>query len=82
MSDGYSLGPTDLAGLKTVSLYERGGKVRVADFATVYEKGSGMEGLLGSLPHILAGDSFRAVVAAITSAQVRKSRSFGASVAT
>lgn len=72
MSDGYSIGPTDLTGLKTVSLYERGGKVRVADFAAVYQKGSGIEGLLASLPHILAGDSFRAVVTAIVSAQARK----------
>ena len=72
MTDGYSISPTDLAGLKTVSLYDRGGKVRVADFAGVYEKGSGLEGLLASLPHILAGDSFRAVVAAIAAAQVRK----------
>ena len=56
--------PMDLSGLKTVSLKERGGKVRQSDFAGVYERGAGIKGLLQSLPHILAGDSFRAVLAA------------------
>ncbi len=59
----------DLSGLKTISLAERGGKVQQQDFAHPYQPGSGIAGFLGSLPHILAGDSFRAVVAAITVAR-------------
>ena len=43
----------------------RGGKVKTADFAHPYVKGSGVQGWLDSLPHILAGDSFRAVVEAM-----------------
>ena len=69
MSDGYSIEPIDFAGLKTVSLHERGGKVRAADFARPYGKGTGLGGLLDSLPRILAGDSFRAVVTAILTAR-------------
>jgi hypothetical protein len=65
----YEKKPLDLSGLKTVSLYERGGKVKIADFARAYEKGSGVEGLLGSLPRILAGDSFRGVVQDLRSAR-------------
>ena len=58
----YSKHPLDFARLRTVSLQERGGKVKIADFAARYRKGSGIAGWLDSLPHILAGDSFRAVV--------------------
>ncbi len=67
----YATGPMDLAGLKTVPLQARGGKVRVADFASTYRKGAGMSAWLDSLPRILAGDSFRAVVAAIAAARAR-----------
>jgi hypothetical protein len=45
--------------------------VRVADFAAVYGKGGGMAGWLDSLPRILAGESLRAVVAAIATARAR-----------
>src|ERR1017187_2453613 len=38
----------------------RGGKVKVADFASPYAKGSGVSALLDSLPHVLAADGFRA----------------------
>jgi hypothetical protein len=65
----YDVVPIDLSGLKTVSLAERGGKVRVADFAGVYTKGAGVGGLLESLPHILAGDSLRSVVEAVGAAR-------------
>ncbi|MBZ5728765.1 MAG: hypothetical protein LAP87_27770 [Acidobacteriia bacterium] len=67
----YSRRPLDFARLKTVSLKERGGKVKTADFASVYAKGSGIAGWLDSLPHILAGDSFRAVVEAVAAARAR-----------
>lgn len=68
MSD-YGKRPLDFANLKTVGLRDRGGKVKVVDFASVYQKGSGVAGLLGSLPHILAGDSLRAVVDAVAAAR-------------
>jgi hypothetical protein len=71
LSEGYSIAPADLSGLKTVSLHERGGKVCVPDFAGAYRKGAGIAGLLEALPHILAGDSFRAVVAAILMARTK-----------
>ncbi len=68
----YSVDPIDLAGLKTVPLQARGGKVRVADFAAVYRKGAGIAAWLDSLPHILAGNSLRAVVAAVAAARARR----------
>ena len=68
----YSRQPLDFAGLRTVSLRERGGKVKAADFASPYRKGSGLAGWLDSLPHILAGDQFRAVVDAVAAARRQK----------
>jgi hypothetical protein len=68
----YEKGPLDFAGLKTVSLHERGGKVKVADFATVYRRGSGIAGLLDGLPHLLAGNSFRAVVNSVFAARQKR----------
>jgi len=67
----YSVQPIDLSGLKTIPLQARGGKVRVADFASPYRKGAAIAGWLDSLPHILAGDSLRAVVASIATARSR-----------
>jgi len=67
----YGRQPIDFTGLKTVGLAERGGKVKVADFAHAYQAGSGVAGLVESLPHILAGDSFREVVDALVSARAR-----------
>lgn len=69
MNNPYSVEPMDLSGLKTIPLAERGGKVKQADFAHVYLQGSGIDGLLASLPHILAGDTLRAVVDAIANAR-------------
>ena len=65
----YNLLPLDFDHLHTVSLQERGGKVKTADFAIPYQRGSGVRGLLESLPRILAADSFRAVVDAIAAAR-------------
>lgn len=69
MSKHYGVDPIDLFGLKTVALHERGGKVKQADFATQYRAGSGITGLMASLPRILAGDSLREIVAAIAKAR-------------
>jgi hypothetical protein len=68
----YGRQPIDFTRLKTVGLAERGGKVKVADFARVYRSGSGIAGLVESLPHILAGDSFRAIVEALVAARERR----------
>ncbi len=68
----YSKSPIDFADLKTVPLQERGGKVRAGDFARLYRKSSGIAGWLDTLPHILAGDSFRAVVDALVVARDRQ----------
>ena len=62
--------PLDLSGLRTISIHDRGGKVRVEHFAKPYS-GGGVAAWLNSLPHILAGDSFRAVVDALLAARAR-----------
>ncbi len=67
----YEQKPLDLTGLRTVSLKARGGKVRVADFASPYRRGSGLNGWLNSLPRILAADSLRNVVEALHEARRR-----------
>lgn len=65
----YGYQPLSFDGLKTVPLADRGGKVRVTDFAKVYKHGSGLAGWMESLPRILAGDSFRGVVEALRRAR-------------
>jgi hypothetical protein len=72
MNNYYGVPPIDLTGLKTVSLAERGGKVKQADFARPYKAGSGIASFMASLPHILAGDSLRAVVNAIAVARTKQ----------
>jgi hypothetical protein len=67
----YGLQPICLTGLNTISLKDRGGKVRQGDFAQAYQAGSGLNGWLDSLPKILAGDSFRAVVGALLNARAK-----------
>src|SRR5579863_6106649 len=69
MNGYYEVDPIDLSGLKTISLAERGGKVKQSDFAHAYQPGTGIAGLLASLPHILAGDTLRAVADAIAAAR-------------
>jgi hypothetical protein len=59
----------EFSGLKTVPIAARGGKVKTADFARPYAKESGVAGWLGSLPKILAGDSFCAAVQALVAAR-------------
>jgi hypothetical protein len=68
----YAQKPLDFTWLKTVRLRERGGKVKVSDSAAPYVKGSGVGGWLDSLPRLLAGDQFRAVVAALQAARAQK----------
>jgi hypothetical protein len=67
----YSQKPIELAGLRTVSIHERGGKVRTGHFARPYTPGEGVLGLLDSFPRLLAADSLRAVVDAMIRARHR-----------
>jgi len=59
----------DLSGIATYPLASRESKARVADFATPYRPGSGVAGLMASLPGLLAGSDLRAVVTAIRAAR-------------
>jgi hypothetical protein len=68
----YSKRPIDFTSLKTVGLHERGGKVKAADFATPYRKGTNLAGWLETLPRLLACDSFRSVVDAVANARDKR----------
>jgi hypothetical protein len=68
----YTHTPLDFGSLKTIGIEARGGKVRAADFAQPYTAGGGLPGWLDSLPHILAADTFRAVVAALVAARRKR----------
>ncbi len=59
----------DLSGIKTYPLRSRQSKVGLAQFATPYKKGSGVDGLVKSLPGLLAARDFKDVVDAIVSAK-------------
>jgi hypothetical protein len=68
----YGRQPLDFSKLKTISLAERGGKVKAADFARAWRPGGGVTALIDSLPHILAGEDFRAVIEALAAARAKK----------
>ena len=59
----------DLSGVKTYPLRSRESKVSLAQFATPYKKGSGVDGLLKTLPSLLAASDFKAVVRAVLAAR-------------
>jgi hypothetical protein len=59
----------DLSAVKTYPLRSRQSKVSLSQFATPYKKGSGVDGLIASLPGLLAAQDFKAVVAAIIAAR-------------
>jgi len=65
----YDIDPIDLAGLKTVSLTARGGKVRQEDFARVCEAKASVAALIDSLPKILAADTLRNIIEALLKAR-------------
>ncbi|HBY63737.1 MAG TPA: hypothetical protein DEH78_28260 [Solibacterales bacterium] len=67
----YRIEPLEFAGLTTIPIRARGGKVRVEDFAAPHRKGSGLEGFFASLPRILAADSLRAVIEALRGAKAK-----------
>ena len=68
MISKYKQQPLDLAGLNTIPIKARGGKVKVEHFARPYSAGAGVRALLDSLPSILAADSLRAVTDALLEA--------------
>jgi hypothetical protein len=59
----------DLSGVRTYPLKSRKSKAHVRDFARAYARGSGVEGLLASLPAALAAADFKSIVEAITNAR-------------
>jgi Deoxyhypusine synthase len=59
----------DLSGVRTYPLGSRKSKAHVSAFAQPYQPGSGLRGLLASLPSALAASDFRAVVDAILAAR-------------
>lgn len=61
----------NLARLRTYPLKTRHSKVRMADFASSWRRGDSFKAFLKTLPDILAGKAFRAVVAAIVDARAR-----------
>ncbi len=67
MKFGYS--EFDLSDVHTYPLASRRSKASAADFAKPYLAGSGVPGLLASLPSILAAADFKAVVAALCRAR-------------
>lgn len=64
----FSYDDFDLSSLRTYPLASRASKANACDFATPFRPGSGVRGLLESLPSILGAADFRAVVAAIRDA--------------
>ena len=59
----------DLSGVQTYPLKSRPSKARAEDFAKPYRAGSGVPGLLDSLPSVLAAQDFKAVVTAMAEAR-------------
>lgn len=69
MPSKYSEQPLSFAALQTIPIADRGGKVGIPHMAKPYTKGSGISGLLSSLPDILAASQFAGVVEAILAAR-------------
>ena len=65
----YSEKPLSFEGLNTVPIAERGGKVRVSQFARPFQKGESVSRLIESFPGILAGQDFRGVLDALKKAR-------------
>ena len=61
----------DLGGVRTYPLATRQSKAKVEDFASPYRLGSGVQGLLESLPSFLAAAEFKSVVGALIDARRR-----------
>lgn len=61
----------DLSAVRTYPLASRKSKATVAEFSTPYREGSGVAGVVASLPSFLAASDFKAIVAAMTGARRR-----------
>lgn len=61
----FSYEEFDLSGVRTYPLDSRKSKANAADFAKPYKGGSGVRGLIDTMPAILAAADFRAIVAAM-----------------
>jgi hypothetical protein len=59
----------DLTGLRTYPLASRESKAKRDDFARAYRRGSGIVGLIGSLPNMLGAADFREIVRSILDAR-------------
>jgi hypothetical protein len=68
----YRIQPLKLDRVRTYPLASRPSKVSVADFARVASPRASVREWVKSLPRILAGNSFRAVVAALESARRKR----------
>jgi hypothetical protein len=68
----YTEKPLSFEKLNTIPIDARGGMVTVKHIAAPYKKGSGVNGLLDSLPTILAANSFRGVIQALREARAKK----------
>ena len=68
----YRTRPIVLRGLRTYPLAERPSLVSVREFARPHRRGSSLRSFLDSLPRILAGDAFRALVDAIVAARRKR----------
>jgi hypothetical protein len=68
----YSTRPLDLNRIKTYPLHSRPSKVSVEAFARVVRRGASVQEWVESLPRILAGNDFRAVVTALHRARKKR----------
>jgi len=67
----YDKQPLDFTSLKTVPIRQRGGKVRLENFARPYRKGDGLASWLDGLPRLLAAEGWRALLQALEEAHGR-----------
>ena len=65
----FSYEDFDLSAVKTYPLASRKSKASASDFAAPYKPGTGVAGLVETMPSILAGADFKAVVAALRAAR-------------
>jgi deoxyhypusine synthase len=68
----YAYQPLDSSKIRSRSIQGRATKVSVEQFGKVYQKDSGLNGWVQSLPKILAGSDFRRVIGAIVAARALK----------
>jgi hypothetical protein len=68
----YTYQPLDFAGLSTIPIRERGGKVRLEHMGVPAAPGMGLAEWLERLPKVLAADSLRGVVEALEEAKRKK----------